>query len=111
MSKPRKTADVSRILETANAMLAAPDTSYNNADVRKGVARLLEATLHETDTYAGFNYLDWMQGGHDRWVNDGKPADTTPYFGDQTRRHYYSSRIPTPKVITAPTFDYPRALG
>jgi hypothetical protein len=107
----RKTADMSKLLETANRMLAAEDGPYMNADIRKGVAKLLEATLHETDTYAGFNYLEWMSGGFDRWVADGKPQDTTPYLGDQTRRHYFSSKIPTPKTLTGPTFDYPKAFG
>lgn len=91
MSKSRKTVDVEVIRNRVNVMLAAPDSSHCNAETRKGAAFILETVLHDTGNYAGFNYLDWMNSGHDRWVADGKPADTTPYLGDQSRRYYFAA--------------------
>lgn len=111
MSKSRKTVDVSYVLARVNAMLAAPDSDYCNESTRKGAATILECVLHETGNYNGFNYLDWMNGGFDRWVADGEPKDTDPYLGDKTRRVYYSSAaIKAPKEGAKVGYDFPCAL-
>jgi hypothetical protein len=112
MAKRRKTVDVSEVLARVNAFLAREDP-YVTADMRKGAYILLEGILHETGNYAGFNNLGWMNGGHDRWVSQGKPDNREPYIGDDTRRHYYTkAEAPARvgKVAAEPGYFYPRAL-
>jgi hypothetical protein len=79
-----------------------------NDDYRRGIADLLEAILHDTKQYAGFNYLAWCKEkgednltGHERWYYDCVAAGvstgtydclpTMPYLGNETRRVYYKS--------------------
>ena len=89
MKPRRKTYEVDKIREKANRLLEI-DNEYIGADVRRGIAILLEHILHESGNYAGFNYVAWSkEGGCERWWNDGQPNDNTSYLGDQTRRVYY----------------------
>ena len=117
MSAARKTAQISAILATANRLLAAPDGPYTGPEFRKGVAALLESTLHAANAYEGFNYLEWLETGHARWIADGEPhsAVMAEYLGDQTRRVYYGSRPeskPRKRGESAElSRDYPCALG
>lgn len=85
----RKTFDVAALLKESNRLLALPDNEHVNADWRRGVATSLEHVLLATGNYEGFNYLDWLNGGYEKWVADGKPVDTRPYLGDESRRVYY----------------------
>lgn len=96
MSKRRKTVDVSYILDSVNAYLAREDkdNEHFNADTRKGAYVMLEQILHETGNYNGFNYVEWLDGGYDRWVKDGQPQDTGPYLGDMSKRRYYARIVP-----------------
>ena len=64
----RKTADVQAIKQKANHYLASE--RFTTAEMRAGVASLLEVILHDTGNYKGFRYLDGAEG-------------------DQTRRAYY----------------------
>lgn len=98
--KARKTVNVSKVLEVANKLLALPNDEVHNAAYRRGVTSLLEATLHDANVYAGFNYLAWIsEGGCEQWRKDnealGAPANapvisTEAYLGDESRRVYYS---------------------
>ena len=58
-------------------------------EIRLGFCSVLEQILHKTGNYNGFQYLDWLDGGCERWNADGRPKDNTPYLGDQSRRFYY----------------------
>ncbi len=89
MSKSRKTVDVEFVRDLANKLMALPDSAVINSGYRMGVARVLEAVLHETDNYAGFNYKEWLDTGCTKWNNDGRPENKADYLGDETRRHYY----------------------
>lgn len=84
----RKTIEVSKIKTWVNHHLAS-NLSVSTKESRLAYASLLESVLHETGNYKGFNYLEWMNGGADRWHADGCPKDKTPYLGDETRRVYF----------------------
>jgi hypothetical protein len=93
----RKTIDVNKVKEIANSMLATKSNvdMFNGKDVwppeaREGVSRLLDAILHESGNYNGFNYVYWInEGGFEQWRSDGQPDNNRPYLGDQTRKVYY----------------------
>ena len=85
----RKTMNVNKFHEWANWLLSQPDSEYRTPEFRMGIATALEKILHETGNYHGFNFLEWLHGGCDKWIADGKPNDNTKYLGDQTKRIYY----------------------
>ena len=85
----RKTIQVDGLVDWVNAQMERPDSQWNNADTRNGLSIMLEHILHETGNYHGFNYVEWRNGGCERWREDGSPADNTPYLGDQSRKFYY----------------------
>jgi hypothetical protein len=87
----RKTINVVDVLEAANRMLAAENVCYSD-DFRRGVIQLLNHIQHKTDTYNGFNYQEWLNGGCEQWKADGCPEDRTPYLGNETRRVYFPMR-------------------
>lgn len=82
MAYQRKTIDVEELKVLINKRLADKSTT---PEQRRELAALLTHTLHKTGNYKGFNYLDWMEGGFERWRRDGEPMDTAPYLGDLTR--------------------------
>jgi hypothetical protein len=86
----RKTFDVTAMREAVNRQLARPEVSE---EYRKGMCSILEHVLHETGNYNGYNYVDWLAGGCDRWRADeaeaGRDLDTRPYLGPEYRRVYY----------------------
>jgi hypothetical protein len=90
MSKKTKTVKVSTILERANKYLANDNPRIGDAE-RLAVASFLEGILLDTGNYEGFNYLEWLNGGCERWRADGEPANNTAYLGNQTKRVYYSN--------------------
>ncbi len=85
----RKTIPVCDVVDVANKMLAAENKSD---DFRWGVIALLNSIQHATDNYNGFNYISWLEGGCNRWHEDGSPEDKTPYLGAETKRFYYKMR-------------------
>lgn len=82
----RKTIDVEQVRKWGNLQLARTDVA---PEYRRGVADIVHEVLMDTGNYHGFNYLDWLEGGCDRWHADGKPADNKAYLGDQTRIVYH----------------------
>lgn len=90
MAKGKKNIKVATVLSKVNTYLAS-ENPHVTAEMRKGAASVLETILHATDNYAGFNYLQWLNGGYDAWKAAGEPADNTPFLGDETRRVYYRS--------------------
>lgn len=78
----RKTVAVALLVGRVNRMLSAPG---GTADGRIALAVLLEAVLHDTDNYRGFNYqrsefLPADEQTDTRVLRDGY---------DDTRRVYY----------------------
>lgn len=73
----RKTVEVGKVLEMANAYLAAKNTTPAG---REAVAALLEGVLFETKNYMGFRYLD----------ADKFPGEVD---GLGSRRYYYPSAL------------------
>jgi hypothetical protein len=107
--KSRKTVNVASLLAEANRKLALPDSEYVTPDFRKGVASMIEAVLHATGNYKGYNFHGWTtDGGCDKWIALNDPsADKAPYIGDETRRFYYASEATTASKAER----YPLALG
>ena len=101
MAQLRKTLHVADIIVAANRLLEAPNSKHCTPEFRKGVAALLEGLLHDSNAYAGYNFLAWAkEGGYEKWVKDGGPRDNEPYLGDQTRRFYYKHRLLETKPST-----------
>lgn len=82
----RKTIEVEWIKKKVNLYLAG---EHSNEEQRKTMAIFLEGVLHKTGNYDGFQYLDWIEGGRDRWVAEGQPHNTSDYIGREWRRVYY----------------------
>jgi hypothetical protein len=59
----RKTIEVSRVRDIANAMLKNSDADVSEA--RIGVYMLLESILMATDNYHGYGHIDGNQGNTD----------------------------------------------
>ena len=51
---------------------------------RQNLINIYTTMLIELGIYGGFNYSDWLNGGFERWVADGKPQDNNAYLGDKT---------------------------
>jgi hypothetical protein len=79
MARSRSTVDVLWLLEDTNRILALPTVQ---ADVKRGVALLLERVLFQTGNYAGFLYLSDRQ----------KDGDWTPEE-NAARVYLYSRRL------------------
>lgn len=89
----RKTVDVKFVLDRVNHMLSMEAAHVLKPGMtaeqgfRVGVAHLLEAVLHETDNYAGYNLL-----GSEYLPADEQTADNVIRAdADDTKRHYYAS--------------------
>jgi hypothetical protein len=80
----RKTVDITTLVSHANGMLAAPSPT---PEKRRAVASLLERLLFDTDTYAGFTYVDAGPSGKPVSVARIKRGDY-----DETRRRYFVHR-------------------
>ncbi len=110
----RQTIKVATVLEFANRRLKEPDGHYSNPEYRRGIASLLEAVLHETGNYEGFQYHEWTNGGYAQWEAAGKPVGPgvmAQFIGDETRRVYFASPGPrAPKGGATVSRDFPMAL-
>ena len=58
-------------------------------EVKAELCVMLSSMLSEVDSYHGFNYIYWLNGGYDAWVKDGEPYPNTPYLGNEYDRIYY----------------------
>ena len=81
-----KTIEVKKIKNRINSDLANDAISE---ETKKHLGSLLETILVETKNYRGFNFLDWINGGCQKWREDGEPADKTKYLGSEYSRIYY----------------------
>jgi hypothetical protein len=89
--KRRKTIEVAKILGLVNAKLALATLSQDEKSV---LCSLLEDVLMATENYHGFNFITWLEGGYERWVEAGKPEDRTPFLEPEYDRRYYGREQP-----------------
>lgn len=94
MASKRKTVSIADLLSEVNRR---NKQSTCSADVRDGWNSLLETVLHNANLYEGYGYLSQEEvppgekPGIDKHCRDGAP--TRERFPDESRRHYYVSRI------------------
>lgn len=74
-----------QIVLKLNEMIAAAPTP----EQRLTMASIGSSFLMAANAYRGYNYVGWLDGGHEQWVKDGKPEDNTPYFGDKTMVRFF----------------------
>lgn len=67
----RKTVEITTLIDLVNGI--CENSAADRVDVRQGAMNVLEAVLHSTGNYQGFNYL--------RHVADGPPG--VNYIGNQ----------------------------
>lgn len=94
----RKTIAVDLVRKLANQKLASDIPE----EQRHGICWLLEAILFETENYAGYNGVDWLEGGSERYqeqqaltprqlLNPCGLDMSVPkeYLGPEYKRRYY----------------------
>jgi len=85
--KMKKTFKVENFKNIINEKLAL--TSINQ-DEKKALTVVLERVLHDTNNYRGFNYLQWLNGGSEKWqANKDILAAVTDFCGPEYDRQYY----------------------
>jgi len=85
MKRVRKTVRVEDLKDRINNEIRHGVT----VEARLTLATVLATILHETGNYKGFNYVEWIEGGHSQWLLDGRPEDKSPYIGDESLVVYY----------------------
>lgn len=60
----KKTITVDASLSMANNFLASKE---NSSEFKEGVCAMIEAILHKTGNYKGFQYLYWLEKGCADW--------------------------------------------
>lgn len=90
MPRPIKTIPVSFIKDEINRLLARED-EFMTDDRREVLCSVWESVAHKTNNYNGYNYVDWLNGGSERWFADGEPGfpEKEKYFGPNFKRKYY----------------------
>lgn len=90
----RKTINVDFIKAFANEQLARTDEAATK-EFKMGICVMIEKILFQTDNYAGFNYVEWMNGGYERWIEAGEPEGSEKFqfmyskHGGEYARKYY----------------------
>jgi hypothetical protein len=72
MATRQKKVNVIELITWANNQLARTD-EFMTSDIRCGICSSLEQVLFLTGTYAGFNYLYWLERGIKEWEAAGTP--------------------------------------
>jgi hypothetical protein len=88
--KARKTVEVANIRMDINKILAE-DESKVSEETKKELCFFLERLLLDTGNYHGYNNVDWLKGGFNRWWNEGQPdfPEKQKYIGREYSRMYY----------------------
>jgi len=60
----KKTISVAETLNMANNSLASKE---NSNEFKEGICTMIEAILHKTGNYKGFQYLYWLDKGCKAW--------------------------------------------
>lgn len=58
-------------------------------EARQNLINSFSTLLIACDSYKGFNYGEWLDGGHSQWMKDGQPLDNSKYLGDKTLIRFY----------------------
>ena len=90
MSKGKKTINVSEVLAICNTILARDEKDVPDIQKRM-VCTVIEAVLHGTGNYHGYNQLDWCKnGGFEAWQAAGsKFGEQSKYTGREYTRVYF----------------------
>ena len=88
----RKTIELEKVKNLANKYLSG-DNSLT-PDQRKAIHSFTAQLLHSVNAYKGFNYVEWVNGGCEKWRKDrdrlNKPdLNNKPYVGDETKTVFY----------------------
>ncbi len=98
MSKPRKTVNLTYLVEEANVRFR--DSYDEHVDGRQMLESFVSRILMDADAYAGYNYLRTEGArfvriyGEYRWVRDGKVVDI-----DESRIYFYPPKVPVGTVV------------
>ena len=87
--KSRKTFKVENFKNIINEKLALGSI---NQDEKKALTVVLERVLHDTNNYRGYNNLQWMRGGSEKWNDHLKKhgkANILDFHGPEYDRQYY----------------------
>jgi len=85
-----KTVKVSEILEFANEQLSRKDEEATQG-FKAGVCSMIQKILFLSNNYEGFQFLPWLEGGYERWMEAGQPEDETKDdFVRNDKEGYYS---------------------
>ena len=83
----KKTFKVENFKNIINEKLAL--TSINQ-EQKQALTVVLERVLHDTNNYRGFNYLQWLNGGSEKWqAEKDNLAPATDFCGPEYDRQYY----------------------
>jgi hypothetical protein len=86
-TRKTRTIEVQELKDYINAKLARPLISQ---DEKRAMCTVLEGVLMATRNYHGFNYIQWLDGGREQWIEAGKDPDRIGEFlGPEYDRHYY----------------------
>lgn len=64
-------------------------TNCPTPEARGALQSVYAGILMATNSYNGYNFAAWLNGGYDAWVAAGKPADNTRFLGDQSMIVFY----------------------
>ena len=87
--KSKKTFKVEDFKNMINKKLAL--TSINQ-DEKKSLTMALNHVLHATNNYRGYNNIQWLNGGIEKFESHLKEhghANTMDFHGPEYDRHYY----------------------
>ncbi len=77
--------DRSVIVSAANvAIRTAPEASQ-----REEIRASFAALLIQLKAYRGYNFAEWLDGGHAAWTAAGKPENNDSFIGDKTLTRLY----------------------
>lgn len=103
MAKERKTVDLSDLKARVNRMIEKTESK----EAREALAILLSSVLMDCNAYKGFNYVEWLNGGSEKWAKDtnadletkeriakypmglGVGHSTDSYIGDKSKVRFY----------------------
>lgn len=74
-----------KVVAQLNEMILAA----KNPEMRTIIHNVGSALLMAANSYKGFGYIGWLEGGYDLWVAAGKPKDTMQFCGDKTVTRLY----------------------
>jgi hypothetical protein len=73
------------VIEKANDLILVAPT----AEARRQIQNIVSTLLLAAGAYDGFQYIQWLNGGYDKWVAAGKPKDTMQFVPDRTLIRFY----------------------